>query len=208
MVTTRSGRNTAKNTTTNNITQSVNTRKTRSSSKSKRQRQQSIENCVQDSNNVSYTIINHKNFGKRINTYYDYIYRTVNINDMSDFRKITKYGEQYPTMMYVIRNQDKSQIAYGTCETRYIEETFTSILANHHDVVSQVNLTMYVVFVNYSQVLDKLIHVMNYKLDMPYNQSTYFNEYFVLNESKFDKLIKVRDNTLKYIQCMKLKLQF
>ena len=49
---------------------------------------------------------------------------------------------------------------------------------------------------------------MNYKLDMPYNQSTYFNEYFVLNESKFDKLIKVRDNTLKYIQCMKLKLQF
>ena len=37
--------------------------------------------------------------------------------------------------------------------------------------------------------IDKLIHVMNYKLDMP-NQSNYFNEYFVLNESKFDKLIK------------------
>ena len=59
---------------------------------------------------------------------------------MSDFSKITKYGEQYPTMMYVIRNNNKSQVAYGTCETRSVEETFANILTNHHDVVSQVNL--------------------------------------------------------------------
>ena len=66
---------------------------------------------------------------------------------------------------------------------------------------------MNVVLVNYSFVLNKLMHVINYKLDMP-NRSNYFNEYYVLNKNKYDKLIKVRDHTLKYIHCMKTKLQF
>ena len=200
MVTTRSGKNTSRQ----NTKTVSSTRSTRSSKNSSRNTK-SNPKCV--SNNVNYSIINNRRCN--INqTNYDYIYRTVNITDMSDFRKITKYGEQYPSMMYIVRNNNKSQVAYGTCETRSVEETFANILTNHHDVVSQVNLTMYVVFVNYSFVLDKLMHVINYKLDMPHNQSTYFNEYYVLDESRFNKLITVRDHTLKYIHCMKMKLQF
>ena len=134
MVTTRSGKNTSKQNT--KTVSNSNTRGTRSSSRNTRctrtmritrssknssRNTKSNPKCV--SNNVNYSIINnrHRNINQ---TNYDYIYRTVNINDMSDFHKITKYGEQYPSMMYVVRNNNKSQVAYGTCETRSVEDTF------------------------------------------------------------------------------------
>ena len=154
-------------------------------------------------NNVSYCIKNNDKIYNSSRSNYDYIYRNFNIADMSDFSKLTKYATSYPAMMYVIRNKNKTSIAYGICETRDSKEKFTKILTNNHDVVSQVDFTMNVVLVNYSFVLNKLMHVINYKLNMPHNQS-YFNDYYVLNNAKmFDKLIKVRDHTLKYIQCMK-----
>ena len=203
MVTTRSGRNTeTKMNKSTNSTKSISTRSTRTNRPS-----HNTKTCSKQ--NVRFNIFDNKctNFSSKYN---NYIYRTVNINDMSDFDKITKYANKYPTMMYVIRNKQKSQIAYGTCETKYVEDTFAKILANHRDVVSKVNLTMYIVFVNYSFVLDKLIHVVNYKLDipnLPTNQQTYFNEYYILDESMFDKLITIRDNSLKYINCIQMKLQ-
>lgn len=200
MVTTRSGRNTENNTkrnTTQNVTTNVVSRRTtqnRVVQKNKRHRTLK--------NNVSYCIKNNDNIYNSSRSNYDYIYRNFNITDMSDFSKLTKYASSYPVMMYVIRNKNKSHIAYGICETRDSKETFTKILTNNHDVVSQVDFTMNVVLVNYSFVLNKLMHVINYKLNMPHNQS-YFKDYYVIDAKMFDKLIKVRDHTLKYIQCMK-----
>ena len=42
----------------------------------------------------------------------DYIYRTINIQDMTDFQKLEKYYRDYSNCFYILNSSDKNKIVY------------------------------------------------------------------------------------------------
>ncbi len=188
MVTTRSGKKTTESRNTNNVTtrNTRNTRTTRNTRNTKTTQQvilnkiNSIPNIVE---NIDYNIVKRR---------CDYIFRTVNINDMSDFDKITKYSNKYPEVLYIVKSNDitKSFVAYNICTTEQLKETIVNYLVNNNNVISKTSFKLYLVLSNYKNTFYKIRDVLDYKLKNK-------NSFTITPYSNFEKLIEYRDYAIK-----------
>ena len=180
MVSTRSGRNTTK--TTTRSTTRTKTNKTRSKQSI---RENITMNIMSRSKTVSFE-------NER-----DFIYRTVNIRDMTDFVKIEKYRTQYSNCLYILTSSDKDKIVYDYCSLEQLRENVCEYLMYNNDVISTIDCKLYVILTNNSyMILDKMIEIMNegirnYEIVMYRNR---YQENYIMTDSEFlQEVIDWRD---------------
>ena len=134
----------------------------------------------------------------------NFIYRTVNIQDMTDFTKIEKYRTQFTNCFYVLTSTEKSKIVFDYCPVTQLRENMCEYLMYNNNVLSSIDFTLYVVLTNKSYlILDKMIEFMNdtsnFKIDIEmYKTKSRTEENYLMTDKKyFTKVIQMRDMAVK-----------
>ena len=136
----------------------------------------------------------------------DYIYRTINIQDMTDFQKLEKYYRDYSNCFYILNSFDKNKIVYDYCSTNEIRENVCQYLMYNNEVLSTTNCKLYVVLTNKSWMfLDRMIDYMNTTIQKEFEISIYWTSgnkmyrrgeggNYIMTDSKFlNEVIHYRD---------------
>lgn len=130
----------------------------------------------------------------------EFIYRTIHINDMTDFSKI---HQNYNYKFYIIRsNTKKPYFKFGVCKN--VTDTFLCTLKNYTDVVSQIDAKIYLVMSNCSKFVDKIMnaiqafrHTSKYKTLSTTRKDKDGEMLKLVSYSKFDEFISLRDRVIK-----------
>ena len=128
----------------------------------------------------------------------DYIYRTINIQDMTDFQKLEKYYRDYSNCFYILSSSDKNKIVYDYCSTNEIRENVCQYLMYNNEVLSTTNCKLYVVLTNKSYMfMDRMIDYMNATIPFDFEIEMYKHredENYIMTDSKFlNEVIHYRD---------------
>ena len=118
----------------------------------------------------------------------EYIYRTIHIEDMVDFKKI---HQPYEYMFYVIKsNENKSLCIYGVSNKEDFKYDFMGHLIEDPEAISKLTSKIYLVMSNNRNMLYSLIDKMT---KAGYVQGTFATR-------DFDKFLTTRDSALKSLQ--------
>lgn len=163
MVNTRSGRryDSSKSTKTENVRISINNKRTSSKTRSKTRGRTSRKSVTDE-----------------------YIFRTINIEDMEDFEKV---HQPYEHLFYIIESdEDKEYCVYGHSSKDELKEEFLSHLILDTDAISKLACTLHLVMSNDEDLITDLL--LSFKQDVHKFKTT-----------DLGKFMRKRDKTLQML---------
>jgi len=75
----------------------------------------------------------------------DFVYRTIIIENMTDFNKLNKYAMSYKYAFYIVTSEETNNIMVGRVQTEQLKRKFCNFLNRHNDVVNSTNARLYLV---------------------------------------------------------------